>query len=313
MSSCSTTSGPSPGRCPAVVASSARADFMARDRATGLKVFTEHRDGSPGAGVDRVSPEGQGGAGCRWRRLCLDGAQDVSQWTAKQRTVSPARACALCARRAPMWAASRPRIAGARLLGRGLDRASDGEPPALGQRSAGSKGPIMKVAQLLATIPDLLPPEYADRTRRSCRARRRRWAGPSSSAAWWRSSGSSWQAKFGELRAQAGRRRFARPGAPRHARMTARRSPCKLQYPDMQSAVEADLKQLDWLFALHRRMDAGDRHQRDRQGDRRAASARSSTISREAKHAALYGDDAGRRRARARAAGVAGAVDADGC
>jgi len=30
---------------------------------------------------------------------------------------------------------------------------------------------------------------------------------------------------------------------------------CKLQYPDMQSAVEADLQQLDWLFAIHRRID----------------------------------------------------------
>jgi predicted unusual protein kinase regulating ubiquinone biosynthesis (AarF/ABC1/UbiB family) len=30
---------------------------------------------------------------------------------------------------------------------------------------------------------------------------------------------------------------------------------CKLQYPDMQSAVEADLKQLNLLFALHRRME----------------------------------------------------------
>src|SRR5207248_4189453 len=30
---------------------------------------------------------------------------------------------------------------------------------------------------------------------------------------------------------------------------------CKLQYPDMQSAVEADLRQLDWIFAIHRRMD----------------------------------------------------------
>jgi predicted unusual protein kinase regulating ubiquinone biosynthesis (AarF/ABC1/UbiB family) len=30
---------------------------------------------------------------------------------------------------------------------------------------------------------------------------------------------------------------------------------CKLQYPDMQSAVEADLQQLEWLFAIHRRMD----------------------------------------------------------
>src|SRR5205085_2457606 len=30
---------------------------------------------------------------------------------------------------------------------------------------------------------------------------------------------------------------------------------CKLQYADMQSAVEADLVQLDWIFAIHRRMD----------------------------------------------------------
>jgi predicted unusual protein kinase regulating ubiquinone biosynthesis (AarF/ABC1/UbiB family) len=30
---------------------------------------------------------------------------------------------------------------------------------------------------------------------------------------------------------------------------------CKLQYPDMQSAVEADLRQLNLIFAIHRRMD----------------------------------------------------------
>ena len=30
---------------------------------------------------------------------------------------------------------------------------------------------------------------------------------------------------------------------------------CKLQYADMQSAVEADLKQLKLIFAIHRRMD----------------------------------------------------------
>jgi predicted unusual protein kinase regulating ubiquinone biosynthesis (AarF/ABC1/UbiB family) len=30
---------------------------------------------------------------------------------------------------------------------------------------------------------------------------------------------------------------------------------CKLQYPDMESAVEADIAQLDILFALHRRME----------------------------------------------------------
>src|SRR5208282_6275068 len=52
------------------------------------------------------------------------------------------------------------RIAGARFLGLGLDR----ERNALELAAAlgGLKGPIMKVAQLMATIPDALPPEYAE-------------------------------------------------------------------------------------------------------------------------------------------------------
>ena len=51
------------------------------------------------------------------------------------------------------------RMAGARLLGVPQDRAAN----ALGLAAAlgGLKGPIMKVAQLLATIPDALPAEYA--------------------------------------------------------------------------------------------------------------------------------------------------------
>ena len=51
------------------------------------------------------------------------------------------------------------RIAGARLLGSGPNRA--GEASALAAALGGLKGPIMKVAQLMATVPDLLPPEYA--------------------------------------------------------------------------------------------------------------------------------------------------------
>src|SRR6202790_3170460 len=62
---------------------------------------------------------------------------------------------------------------------------------------------------------------------------------------------------------------------------------CKLQYPDMQSAVEADLKQLEWLFAIHRRMDpaidtseiAGEIGERIRE---------ELDYQREAKHVALY-------------------------
>ena len=51
------------------------------------------------------------------------------------------------------------RIAGTRLFG--LDGQDASNAAALAQALGGLKGPIMKVAQLLATIPDLVPPEYA--------------------------------------------------------------------------------------------------------------------------------------------------------
>jgi predicted unusual protein kinase regulating ubiquinone biosynthesis (AarF/ABC1/UbiB family) len=52
------------------------------------------------------------------------------------------------------------RIAGRRLFGFDPDR--DQDAAALAAALGGLKGPIMKVAQLLATIPDALPPEYAN-------------------------------------------------------------------------------------------------------------------------------------------------------
>src|SRR4029079_16555078 len=51
------------------------------------------------------------------------------------------------------------RIAGARLFGLTLDRGRNAME--LAGARGGLKGPIMKVAQLLATIPDALPAEYA--------------------------------------------------------------------------------------------------------------------------------------------------------
>src|SRR6266545_2499487 len=51
------------------------------------------------------------------------------------------------------------RFAGARLFGLDLDR--DRNAAELAVALGGLKGPIMKVAQLLSTIPDALPPEYA--------------------------------------------------------------------------------------------------------------------------------------------------------
>src|SRR4029078_12785631 len=52
------------------------------------------------------------------------------------------------------------RFAGARFFGVPLDRAANALE--LAAALGGLKGPIMKVAQLLATIPDALPPEYAN-------------------------------------------------------------------------------------------------------------------------------------------------------
>ena len=51
------------------------------------------------------------------------------------------------------------RIVGGRLFG--LENVDDRNATALTAALGGLKGPLMKVAQLLATIPDALPPEYA--------------------------------------------------------------------------------------------------------------------------------------------------------
>src|SRR5262245_5697859 len=52
------------------------------------------------------------------------------------------------------------RMAGARLFGFDLDRARNAAE--LAAALGGLKGPIMKVAQLLATIPEVLPQEYIE-------------------------------------------------------------------------------------------------------------------------------------------------------
>jgi predicted unusual protein kinase regulating ubiquinone biosynthesis (AarF/ABC1/UbiB family) len=62
---------------------------------------------------------------------------------------------------------------------------------------------------------------------------------------------------------------------------------CKLQYPDMQSAVEADLQQLEWLLAIRRRLDTA--LDTTEIGKEIGARVREELdYRREAKHAALY-------------------------
>ena len=143
------------------------------------------------------------------------------------------------------------RVAANRVLGLPLDRARNAAELAIAL--GGLKGPIMKVAQLLATIPDALPAEYAaELTKLQSEAPPMGWAFVKRRMS--AELGPDWQQKFSNFEhhpsaaASLGQvhRASAHDGSP---------LACKLQYPDMKSAVEADLQQLDWLFALHRRME----------------------------------------------------------
>src|ERR1700677_377906 len=62
---------------------------------------------------------------------------------------------------------------------------------------------------------------------------------------------------------------------------------CKLQYPDMQSAVEADLQQLEWLLAIRRRLEPAI-DTTEMAGEIGARIREELDYQREAKHAALY-------------------------
>jgi predicted unusual protein kinase regulating ubiquinone biosynthesis (AarF/ABC1/UbiB family) len=177
------------------------------------------------------------------------------------------------------------RIAGARMLG--LDGKGASNAAALAQALGGLKGPIMKVAQLLATIPDVIPPEYA------AELQKLQSEAPPMGAAFVKRRmqaelGPDWQGRFGSF--------DLKPAAAAslgqvHRATTKAGEPlaCKLQYPDMQSAVEADLRQLEFVFALHRRMDpAIDTREISKEIAERVREELD--YAREARHVALYAD-----------------------
>jgi len=144
------------------------------------------------------------------------------------------------------------RVAGERYLGFDIDRGKHAAD--LRKALGGLKGPIMKVAQILSTIPDALPPEYADELA-SLQAdapamgwlfTRRRMASE---------LGADWQEKFTSFSRDAVS--AASLGQVHQATsLDGDKLAVKLQYPDMQSAIEADLRQLKLLFQLYERYDS---------------------------------------------------------
>ncbi len=177
------------------------------------------------------------------------------------------------------------RMAGSRYLGREADHernASD-----LKAALGGLKGPLMKAAQILATIPDALPDDYArELAELQSNAPAMGWAFVRRRMA--AELGPDWPAKFAEFPREAAK--AASLGQVHRATgHDGRKLACKLQYPDMASIVSADLNQLKLAFAVYRRTNPGiDPTQIHAELSERLTEELD--YDREAKHTRLYGE-----------------------
>lgn len=144
------------------------------------------------------------------------------------------------------------RLAGERYLGMDVDR--NKHAVQLREALGGLKGPLMKVAQILSTIPDALPPEYAEELAAlQADAPSMGWLFVKRRMA--AELGVDWQSKFASFDRQAVS--AASLGQVHKATSHDGTSlAVKLQYPDMASAIDADLAQLKLVFQLYERFDS---------------------------------------------------------
>jgi predicted unusual protein kinase regulating ubiquinone biosynthesis (AarF/ABC1/UbiB family) len=139
------------------------------------------------------------------------------------------------------------RAAGQKLLGiGGADRQKQAE--RLRLALGGLKGPLMKVAQVLSSIPDAVPPEYA-RELAQLQADAPSMGWPFVRRRMTAELGPDWEDKFKSFDHEA----CAAASLGQVHKAIAKDGcilACKLQYPDMESAVEADLRQLKMVLAV---------------------------------------------------------------
>ena len=162
----------------------------------------------------------------------------------------------------------------------------------------GIKGPLMKVAQLLATIPDALPKEYvqellqlqANAPAMGWPFVRRRMTGE---------LGADWQSRFRHFD-RAAARAASLGQVHRATALDGTALACKLQYPDMASAVEADLQPAEAGDGPLRTLRPGGHDRRDPRRDLRPVARGARLRARGRAYAALSRDPA--RRARGRGA-----------
>ena len=143
------------------------------------------------------------------------------------------------------------RAAGQRYLGFKVDREKDARE--LKEALGGLKGPLMKVAQLLSTIPDALPKEYVQHlSELQANAPAMGW--PFVRRRMAAELGPDWEAKF-ESFEHAAARAASLGQVHRAVAKDGIFLACKLQYPEMASTVAADLRQLKIIFRLYERYD----------------------------------------------------------
>lgn len=143
------------------------------------------------------------------------------------------------------------RLAGQKYLGINIDRPVHAQK--LMESLGALKGPLLKVAQLLAVIPGALPEEYASELQKlQSQAPPMGW--PFVRRRMTAELGGQWEKKF---------RTFDKEPAAaaslgqvhRAVTLQGEDVACKLQYPDMISAVEADLNQLKMILKLFESYD----------------------------------------------------------
>lgn len=143
------------------------------------------------------------------------------------------------------------RLAGEKLLGIKIDQPQHAAElvAALGNL----KGPLMKVGQILSTIPEALPPEYATAFQQlQSNAPSMGW--PFVKRRMKSELGDGWEKKFRSFEQKAAA--AASLGQVHRAMLhDGQMVACKLQYPDMASAVQADMRQLKMIFGIYEHYD----------------------------------------------------------
>ena len=149
------------------------------------------------------------------------------------------------------------RVAGERMFGIKTDRAAHAED--LKIILGGLKGPLMKVAQFLSSVPDALPAEYAlELAELQANAPAMGWAFVRRRMA--SELGPDWRSRFQSF-SQTAAAAASLGQVHRATLLDGMDVACKLQYPDMPSTVEADLRQLKLAMAVYHRMDNAIQHE----------------------------------------------------